>query len=60
MDESALTRAHEPFFTTKELGKGSGLGLSIVYGFVRQSSGYLEIISSPGAGSTIRLYFPAG
>jgi PAS domain S-box-containing protein len=58
MDAATLARAVEPFFTTKEVGKGSGLGLSMVYGFAKQSRGHVEIISSPGAGTTVRLSLP--
>ncbi len=47
-----------PFYTTKDVGEGSGLGLSMVYGFVKQSGGHTEIRSKPGKGTTIRMYFP--
>jgi CheY-like chemotaxis protein len=55
----AATLAFEPFFTTKAGGAGSGLGLSMVYGFVKQSSGYIHIQSRPGEGSVISLLLPA-
>ncbi|MFJ4432202.1 ATP-binding protein [Pseudomonas sp. NPDC089395] len=58
MSEQVAQRALEPFFTTKPLGQGSGLGLSIVYGFIRQSGGQLHMISSQGHGTCIHLYLP--
>ena len=59
MTPAVVARAVEPFFTTKSLSKGTGLGLAMVYGFVEQSRGRLEIDSEPQRGTTIRLYFPA-
>jgi len=58
MDSETVGRAFEPFFTTKDVGKGTGLGLSMVYGFVRQSGGQVRILSEPGQGTTIEMYFP--
>ena len=58
MDAATRAKAVEPFFTTKPFGKGSGLGLSMVYGFVRQSGGRIEIESEPGNGTTVSLHFP--
>lgn len=55
----AITQAYEPFFTTKHHGDGSGLGLSMVYGFIKQSRGYISIISTPSNGATITLLLPA-
>ncbi len=54
-----LSHVVEPFFTTKEKGRGTGLGLSMVYGLVRQMDGFLDIESTPGEGTAVRLYFPA-
>ncbi|WEK28193.1 MAG: ATP-binding protein [Candidatus Pseudomonas phytovorans] len=58
MPADVAQRALEPFFTSKPLGQGSGLGLSIVYGFIRQSGGQLQITSEPGHGTRVDLYLP--
>jgi PAS domain S-box-containing protein len=58
MEPDVLERVVEPFFTTKEPGAGSGLGLSMIYGFARQSGGHLRIESRLGHGTTVRLYLP--
>ena len=57
MTGDVLDRAFEPFFTTKEVGKGTGLGLSMVYGMARQSGGVARIVSEPGKGTTVSLFF---
>ncbi|MBI4500994.1 MAG: PAS domain S-box protein [Gemmatimonadetes bacterium] len=59
MDEQTRARVFEPFFTTKPSGQGSGLGMAMVYGLMKQHKGYVALDSALGAGTTVKLYFPA-
>jgi two-component system NtrC family sensor kinase len=60
MDEATRIRVFEPFYTTKDIGDGTGLGLSVSWGIIREHGGWIDIVSTPGEGSTFTVYIPKG
>jgi CheY-like chemotaxis protein len=58
MDAETIARIYDPFFTTKAVGKGTGMGLAVVYGIMESHHGFIEVDSFPGQGATFKLYFP--